>query len=245
MIDNTASQILELLPVLLVTVVIGALPVILLDYIKRRKSQREIELREHIGLNAQRQYYEELLYNLQKRMSENEKRWTEINHLIVSGQKGINLNWNERNFVLDIPFFKGIGITEDDVAIEKTSIFVLTPFLSKEEKTYQTVQQECSNIGLICRRGDEEYRENDLLSHIVKGILKSRAVIVNINGRNPNVFYELGICHAIGKPVIIITSLNNEDDIPFDVKGKNIVFYRDLEELKLKLRSELLKLFIE
>jgi hypothetical protein len=37
-----------------------------------------------------------------------------------------------------------------------------------------------------------------------------------MSGRNPNVFYEVGYAHAIGKTTILLT--NKADDIPFDLK---------------------------
>lgn len=81
-----------------------------------------------------------------------------------------------------------------------------------------------------------------LLTHIITSILQSNIIIANINGRNPNVFYELGICHAIGKSVILI--LQSKKELPFDVINKNIIFYKNLDDLKFLLKSELLKIFI-
>ena len=53
----------------------------------------------------------------------------------------------------------------------------------------------------------------------------------------------MGICHAIGKSVIIVSSI--KDEIPFDVGSKNIVIYKDIDSLKSQLKDELLKMFID
>jgi hypothetical protein len=54
-------------------------------------------------------------------------------------------------------------------------------------------------IRLRCIKGDEDYIEGNVLKYIVGKMMSARIIITNINGRNPNVFYELGIAHAIGK----------------------------------------------
>ena len=211
---------------------------------KKNKFQREKELRrEYSKLDSQRAYYEEKIYELQEQLSLNERRWQDANNLIISGQAGNAVEQEKREFVLDVPLFKGLGIDKPDLEIDKKLVFVLTPFIDIEKNTYAAIQDVCNTVGLSCKRGDEVYRNNDILSHILREIIHSRVVIVNINGRNPNVFYELGICHAIGKPVIIISSL--KDEIPFDVMSKSIVIYKDIESLKNKLKDELLKMFID
>ena len=42
-------------------------------------------------------------------------------------------------------------------------------------------------------------------------------------GRNPNVLYELGLAHAIGKPTILISQ--TIDDVPFDLKHVRTLLY--------------------
>ena len=88
-------------------------------------------------------------------------------------------------------------------------------------------------------KGDEEFVPKDVLQHIVKCIVKSRIVIANLNGRNPNVFYELGIAHALNKPTILIAHINTE--VPFDLKNQYLVLYKNENELKERLFDVLLK----
>jgi hypothetical protein len=44
-----------------------------------------------------------------------------------------------------------------------------------------------------------------------------------INKRNPNVFYELGLAHALKKPVVLVSS--NSDDVPFDLQHIRVIYY--------------------
>jgi hypothetical protein len=52
----------------------------------------------------------------------------------------------------------------------------------------------------------------------------STVVIADVTDKNPNVNYELGICHALGVPTVIITQ--NLDDVPFDYKHRRCIPYR-------------------
>lgn len=44
-----------------------------------------------------------------------------------------------------------------------------------------------------------------------------------MSNRNPNVFYELGLAHALEKPVVLISS--NENDVPFDLHHIRVIYY--------------------
>jgi hypothetical protein len=48
-------------------------------------------------------------------------------------------------------------------------------------------------------------------------------IIGDLTTRNPNVFYEVGLAHAIGKKVILITQ--NMDDVPFDLRALRCIVY--------------------
>ena len=48
-------------------------------------------------------------------------------------------------------------------------------------------------------------------------IKKARILVAELSGRNPNVFYELGVAHAMNKDVILITQ--TLEDVPFDFEA--------------------------
>jgi hypothetical protein len=72
-------------------------------------------------------------------------------------------------------------------------------------------------------------------------IYRSSIVIVDFSGRNPNVFYEAGIAHTLGKNVIPITQ--RIEDIPFDLRHHRVLEYLNnregLQELKKGLEKRL------
>jgi hypothetical protein len=77
--------------------------------------------------------------------------------------------------------------------------------------------------GLIPRRGDEIYGTQPIIRDIWNNIRRSRIIVADVSGRNPNVNYELGLAHACGKPTVIIT--RRMHDVPFDYRHLRCIPY--------------------
>jgi hypothetical protein len=73
-----------------------------------------------------------------------------------------------------------------------------------------------------------------IMDQVWQGIRGADAVVADITGKNPNVFYEIGLAHALGKEVILISP---DPEAPFDVRSSRRVTYsaQDLDGLKTKL----------
>jgi hypothetical protein len=80
------------------------------------------------------------------------------------------------------------------------------------------------DLGFKALRADDLYG-HDVMEDIWSLILRSEVVVADTTGRNPNVFYELGLAHTLGKQVILLTQ--NLDDIPFDLNRYRHVLYQD------------------
>jgi hypothetical protein len=76
-----------------------------------------------------------------------------------------------------------------------------------------------------------------ITDQIWQGIRRSDVVVVDVTDNNPNVFYELGLAHALGKEVIVITQ--NVAGVPFDIKSSRLLSYveSDLPRLETDLTS--------
>ncbi|MEL7004047.1 MAG: hypothetical protein AAFN93_15105 [Bacteroidota bacterium] len=85
------------------------------------------------------------------------------------------------------------------------------------------IQPALTEINIECVRGDEIYTKQRIVDDIWVSIRNCRFLLAELTGKNPNVMYEIGLAHAIGKPVIIIT--RNDDDVPFDLKAIRYLFY--------------------
>jgi hypothetical protein len=77
-----------------------------------------------------------------------------------------------------------------------------------------------------------------MFDRIFNQISKADVLIADMTGRNPNVFYEVGYAHALGKIVILVTQ--NADDIPFDLKHRQHIIYGGrIDSLKTQLTERL------
>jgi hypothetical protein len=63
----------------------------------------------------------------------------------------------------------------------------------------------------------DEDKSITIMEGIWMMINKSRFLVADITDTNPNVLYELGIAHTLGKGVITISE--KPDYIPFDIAG--------------------------
>jgi hypothetical protein len=124
----------------------------------------------------------------------------------------------------------------------KTDVFVLMPFNKDFSPIFDDhIVKICGKMGMECKRADNIFGSNEIISDIWELIFNSSIVIADCTGRNPNVFYELGIAHTLGKKVIIITQEAN--DIPFDISHIRYIKY-EYTPRGMKLFEESLQKFI-
>ena len=93
------------------------------------------------------------------------------------------------------------------------------------------VEPACDKFSLTPLRSDKIAMTGVITHKIIKHLKDSDIVIADLTGHNPNVFYELGIRHALGRPVIIIKS--NSDKRPFDIQSINILDYSSLDHVEM------------
>lgn len=102
--------------------------------------------------------------------------------------------------------------------------FVVMPLHSLFGAEYERVIRPAVNsVGLECTRGDEIYTKQSIVQDIWKSIRTARVIVAELSGRNPNVMYEIGMAHAIGKPIVLLT--RDQEDIPFDLRTLRYVYY--------------------
>jgi hypothetical protein len=229
--------------VLLIAVLVTTSITIIINLLSRNiKDTRYDKERQQVQLEQMRHSLEKEIYLMQERLISTEKRFLDVNHLLLRKENEIELSGTTKTVKVN-EFLSSNGITEKDLKIQKDLIFVLTPFHSEFQNDFAIIRTVCNQVGLQCSRGDEKYFTGDIFPQVLKQIVKANMIIANINGRNPNVLYELGIAQALDKPVIFITKSIN--DIPVDLKSKRFIIYKTDDELILSLKSELLRIFIK
>lgn len=112
--------------------------------------------------------------------------------------------------------------------INPTLASAMMPFDARFDAVYESIRRAAENAGLQCRRADDIWENAAIIQDVVALIDRSRIVVCDCTGRNPNVFYEAGIAHTLGREVILITQ--NEQDIPFDLRHLRYIRYLDNAE---------------
>jgi len=211
--------------------------------LKFRKTKYDEE-KMRIELEIMRRTLEDKVYKETERLTSNTERWNDVNHLILESITKLDkkLDLGEKTSSKN-RFLESVGIHELPKKGRNRNVFVLTPFHPRYEKTYDLISSVCSKVGLKCRRGDEQFIRGGVLSHILKELTSASIVIANIDGRNPNVYYELGIAHALDKDVILISS--SVEDVPFDLKSQRLIVWKNPDDLEKQLNTTLTKILVE
>ena len=72
-------------------------------------------------------------------------------------------------------------------------------------------------------RADDLYRPGNIVNDIWNYTKSADIILADLTSKNPNVFYELGLAHAITKPAVLITA--SIEDIPFDLRSLRVLVY--------------------
>jgi hypothetical protein len=121
-------------------------------------------------------------------------------------------------------------------------LFVVMPFGNDLKPVWEKpIKNVAKSLRLTVARADDFFTARSIMSDVWNAIYWARAIIADCTGRNPNVFYEIGIAHSIGKPVVLITQ--NSDDVPFDVRHLRYIPYenthRGMQQFEQKLSQTL------
>jgi hypothetical protein len=120
-------------------------------------------------------------------------------------------------------------------------ISVMMPFRSELSPVYETIKEAARLTGFECKRVDDIWEHSTVIQDVFSLIFQSYIVVSDLTGKNPNVFYETGIAHTLGKHVVPITQ--SEDDIPFDLKHHRYAKYLNNGEGRERLKDDLVSRF--
>lgn len=154
-------------------------------------------------------------------------------HVSLNKPVDVNLTTNIQPKVFQIP---------ESVVNEKL-VSVMMPFDKSFDAVFESIVDACKSVELRCQRADNIWIDSTVIQDIFSLIYTSNIIIVDFTHKNPNVLYETGIAHTLGRPVIPITQ--SENDVPFDLRHHRFLKYLpntegliDMnEKLKLRLNS--------
>lgn len=122
--------------------------------------------------------------------------------------------------------FPSVAIAPEPIEVDEHVCFVVMPFsieslnIVYEDFVRPTLEDRCH---LRPERGDDVFGSNVIMDDITKSIRRARLIIADLTGRNPNVFYEVGIAHALNKQVLLMTQ--SIEDVPFDLRHRRALVY--------------------
>ena len=132
--------------------------------------------------------------------------------LDISGGRNSDLN-------ISSPIRKTAAVNADD------SCFVIMPFAAPLGNHFSLIYERAiEDAGLKAIRADNDiFATGKIMDQVWRGLVNAKVLVAELTSRNPNVLYELGLAHALKKPVVLISS--NEGDVPFDVRHIRVIYY--------------------
>lgn len=103
--------------------------------------------------------------------------------------------------------------------------FVMQPFAAPLGDYYEKIYKPAiEKAGLTPMRADTDiFATGKIMDQVWTGINAAKVLVAELTSRNPNVFYELGLAHALKKPVVLVSA--KEEDVPFDLQHIRVIYY--------------------
>ena len=99
----------------------------------------------------------------------------------------------------------------------------MMPFDATLDSVYATIRELCDALDLTCLRADDTFDHSEVVQDVFSLIYRSSVVICDFSGTNPNVYYEAGIAHTLGRPVVPLTQA--EEHVTFDLRHHRFIRY--------------------
>jgi len=158
---------------------------------------------------------------------------------LLRTQEGAQVLLTIDHLIEELPVTAGLAEEEapEAVAVEEAALeedfdkvcFFIAPIgkPDSEERKHSDmllsafVERALSDIGLKAVRADQIEKPGMITGQVIRYVLQSKLVIADLSFLNPNVFYELSLRHATGKPTVHI--VRRGEGIPFDLKDYRTV----------------------
>jgi len=132
--------------------------------------------------------------------------------------------------------------------IKDTLCFIITPFVATELTVFNDhIKPVAESLGFDVSIAKDIFSIGVIIDEIWAEINQAKIIIANITGRNANVYYEVGLAHAIDKELIMICDV--KEQLPFDILHRRVIQYectdsgyKELEDRLKKTIENVLKL---
>lgn len=117
--------------------------------------------------------------------------------------------------------------------MERKTCFVITPIGEEQSEIRNSVDRligtviepVLAEIGFQVEVSHRFTRTGSIRSQMLESMLTADLAIANLTGWNANVMYELGVCHTLGTPVVLIAKAGTT--LPFDISDERVLPYSD------------------
>ena len=115
------------------------------------------------------------------------------------------------------------------------------PFGAELDAVYEfVIKPALDDAGFkAVHRADESANQQLIMRDVIASINQAQLIIADVTGGNPNVLYELGVAHALNRPVIMMTQ--SIEELPFDLASYRVIKYTTQLGDAHRARSELAK----
>jgi hypothetical protein len=118
--------------------------------------------------------------------------------------------------------------------------FVIMPFSKELEDFYsKIIAPTLEACEYAVERADSTLDQRNILKDIIYNIDVADLIIADITNLNPNVMYELGIAHALGKPTVML--IQDIEQAPFDLASYNLnpysLQFNEVDKIITRLRE--------
>ena len=149
-----------------------------------------------------------------------------------------------KNNILKMPRPTAFNINYSEMNSENF-VAVMMPFSHDFTIVYEYIRMACDEANIRCYRADDFWESSIIVQDIVNLIVRSKLVICDCTNLNPNVFYEIGVAHTLGKNVILLNRKGQR--FPFDITHHRYIEYntssvQELENMKERIKRRILQL---
>lgn len=132
-------------------------------------------------------------------------------------------------------------------ARDSSLVAVMMPFDTEYDAVYDAIKEAVSDAGLYCQRVDDIWDSDHIMTDVASLLWRAEVIVADLTGRNPNVFYEVGLAHALPRKTVMLTQ--DSSDVPFDLQSIRYLKYEmddirnhDGFDLKRDLKKRLQRL---
>jgi hypothetical protein len=125
----------------------------------------------------------------------------------------------------------------DEASVDTGLVAVMMPFAMEFDRVYEAIKRAATDCIFRCLRADDIWEDTTVVQDIFGLIFRAQAIVVDFTSKNPNVMYETGIAHTLGKHVIPISQ--SLADVPFDMRHHRVLKYLPNDQGLSKLETDL------